>query len=87
MRVLYYFIVVLARVLNIAILIRVFLTWIPISRDNPVVSFIYEITEPILGPIRRVLPPVGGLDFSPLVALVLIEVAERVLLTLLARLM
>ncbi|MCD6520917.1 MAG: YggT family protein [Anaerolineae bacterium] len=87
MRVLYYFIVVLARVLNIAILIRVFLTWIPISRDNPVVSFIYEITEPILGPIRRVLPPVGGLDFSPLVALVLIEVAERVLLTILARLM
>ena len=87
MRVLYYFIVVLARVLNIAILIRVFLTWIPISRDNPVVSFIYEITEPILGPIRRVLPTVGGLDFSPLVALVLIEVAERVLLTLLARLM
>ena len=87
MRVLYYFIVVLARVLNIAILIRVFLTWIPISRDNPVVSFIYEITEPILGPIRRVLPTVGGLDFSPLVALVLIEVAERVLLTILARLM
>ncbi len=78
------FIVVLARVLNLIILARVLLSWIPVDRDNPLVSFVYEITEPILGPIRRVIPSVGGLDLSPIIALVLLEILQRLLLTILA---
>jgi|YNPNPStandDraft_1061719.scaffolds.fasta_scaffold29123_2 YggT family protein len=85
MRVLYIFIVVLARALNVAILTRVLLSWIPVDRNNRLVVFLYDITEPILGPIRRVMPNLGGLDLSPLIALILVEMAERVLLTLLAR--
>ena len=85
MRALYYFIVFLARILDFAILIRILLSWIPISRTSPVVVFIYEITEPILGPIRRLMPNLGGLDLSPMIALILIQLAERVLLALLAR--
>lgn len=79
------FIIVLARVLNVAIFIRIILSWMPISRGNPIVTFIYDITEPILGPIRRVMPSLGGFDLSPMIALILIQVAERVLLTLLPR--
>mgnify|MGYP000427517418 CR=1 FL=1 len=79
------FIIVLARVLNVAIFIRIILSWMPISRSNPIVTFIYDITEPILGPIRRVMPSLGGFDLSPMIALILIQVAERVLLTLLPR--
>jgi YggT family protein len=85
MRVLYIFIVVLARASNVAILTRVLLSWIPVDRNNRLVVFLYDITEPILGPIRRVMPNLGGLDLSPLIALILVEMAERVLLTLLAR--
>lgn len=85
MRALYYFIVFLARLLNAAILIRVLLTWIPVGRDSRFVAIIHEITEPILGPVRRVVPSLGGLDISPMLGLILVEVAERVLLTILQR--
>ncbi len=44
--------------------------------------FLIRITEPVLAPLRRYIPPVGGLDFSPMIALILIQIAERVLLTL-----
>jgi YggT family protein len=39
-----------------------------------------DITEPILGPIRRILPPLGGIDLSPLVAIILIQVISNLLL-------
>jgi len=82
MRVLYTFVNILAQVLNIAILARVLLSWIPVDRSNALVRIIYEITEPILGPVRRVLPPLGGLDLSPVVALILIQLLQRILLTI-----
>ncbi|MBC7235757.1 MAG: YggT family protein [Chloroflexi bacterium] len=85
MSILYYFITFLARILDLAILARIVLSWIPINRSNAVVILIYEITEPILAPIRRLIPPLGGLDLSPMIAIILIQVAERVLLALLGR--
>ncbi len=66
-------------ILNYLILARVFLSWLPIGRDNPVIGFIYALTEPILGPIRNMLQksPLGGpgmiLDFSPIIAFFLID--------------
>jgi len=83
MIVLYYFVTTLARVLNAAILIRILLSWFPIDRNNRLIIILYEITEPILGPIRRLIPGLGGFDISPILALVLIQVTERVLLTVL----
>lgn len=85
MSVLYYFIRFLARILNILILIRVFMSWLPIDRESRFVQLLLEITEPILGPLRRVIPSVGGLDLSPMVALILIQVSEQVLVTALSR--
>jgi YggT family protein len=83
--ILYYLVIAIVRVLDLAILARVLLSWVSVSRDNRLVSIILEITEPILGPIRRVVPPLGGLDLSPMIAWILIEMAQRVLLTILAR--
>ena len=58
----------------IAMFGRIILSWFPIAPQSPmsqVFSFLYTITEPVLGPIRRLLPPVGmggmGLDLSPLI--------------------
>ncbi|HEX2699376.1 MAG TPA: YggT family protein [Acidimicrobiales bacterium] len=58
----------------IALFGRIILSWFPISPDSPmsqVFSFLYTITEPVLGPVRRLLPPVGvggmGLDLSPII--------------------
>ncbi len=75
---------VVARFAYILVLARVLLSWLPVGRDNSLVAFVYEATEPILAPIRRILPPVGGLDLAPLVTLILIGIIERLLMSLLA---
>jgi len=85
MQVLQLFVVFLARALNLAILARVLLSWIPMDRNSRVIQILYEITEPIMGPIRRVMPNLGGLDISPMIALILVQVIERVLISLFAR--
>ncbi|MXY46933.1 MAG: YggT family protein [Chloroflexi bacterium] len=66
-----------------AILGRVLISWINISPDNPIVVIIYGITEPILAPIRRVVPSIGMLDLSPMIALIIMMIVQRVLLRLL----
>ena len=49
---------------------------------NPIVQFLHRITEPVLAPVRRLLPPwkTGGLDLSPLIVLIAIQFVERVIL-------
>ena len=56
-----------------AIFARIVLSWFPLAPGGPmasVFSFLYTITEPVLGPLRRVIPPLGGFDLSPIVALI-----------------
>ncbi len=54
------------------LLIRVFISWVSPDPFNPVVQFLYRSTEPVLEPIRRALPPMGMIDFSPIAAFILI---------------
>ncbi len=77
------FINLLFTILSYAILIRVLLSWVRVDPYNPLVQILYQITEPILAPFRRVIPPAGGLDFSPIVAYFALEVVRRLLLRLL----
>ena len=51
----------------IALFVRVILSWFPVSRDNPIVSVVFQITDPMLAPIRRIMPSTGMIDLSPLV--------------------
>ena len=62
----------LLQILSLAILIRVLLSWFPVDPSNPIIRVIYEITEPVLAPFRRVIPRIGMLDLSPLAALMLL---------------
>ncbi|HKC76415.1 MAG TPA: YggT family protein [Chloroflexota bacterium] len=80
------FISIFASVLTWAIIIRALLSWFSIGGVQPVFRLLVEITEPVLAPIRRVLPTAGMLDFSPLVALLLIQVIRSILLSQLPRL-
>jgi len=78
------FINVLAGVLTLAIFVRVILSWIPGLRlPLGIGDFAWQVSEPILGPIRRALPMMGGLDFSPFIALIAIQIVASVLLRLL----
>jgi YggT family protein len=52
---------------------RAVISWVNADPRNPIVRFLYEVTEPVLGRIRRMLPmSMGGLDFSPIIVIVLI---------------
>ena len=75
------FVEILATVLWIALIGRVVISWLNIDRSNPlypVAALIYQITEPILAPIRSVLPSFGMLDLSPMVAIILIIIVQQV---------
>ncbi|GAB4514447.1 MAG: YggT family protein [Anaerolineae bacterium] len=78
------FINLLFQVLTWAIIIRVLLSWFPnIGMDHPIVQLLRSITDPILEPARRIIPSVGMIDISPIVVLIVLDVARRVLLQLL----
>ena len=58
------------------------ISWVSPDPRNPVVRFLHQVTEPVLAPVRRLLPPwkTGGLDLSPLIVLLVIQFVERVVL-------
>ena len=64
--------VLLLNLVVIVFLLRAVASWIRIGPDSrlwPVVDVLYRVTEPILAPIRRVIPPLGGIDLSVLVVI------------------
>ena len=65
---------IICNVITILILLRVIISWYTRSQTNALFRFLHWLTEPILAPLRRIIPRVGPLDFSPLVAIVLIQV-------------
>ncbi len=74
------FISLLFQVLLFAILGRVMVSWIDPLGNMRVTQILRDITEPILAPIRSVLPTIGMIDLSPLVAILLIQLLQRLIL-------
>ena len=62
----------------LALIIRIILSWINISPYNPISRITHQITEPLLGKIRQFIKPLGMFDFSPMIAIILLEVIQRV---------
>ena len=81
---------ILFRFLWLAVLARVILSWLPVAgvrvdAYNPLIRFLYQVTDPILNPIRRY-ATFGMMDFSPLVALILLEIIQQVLVAAITQL-
>ncbi|PHS72772.1 MAG: YggT family protein [Cycloclasticus sp.] len=70
-----------------SIFATVIISWINPGTYNPVVSLLYKITEPVLKPCQKVIPPIGGLDLSPMVALLGLQVLKMLLIPPLRSLM
>ncbi len=67
-------------VYQLILLARVLMTWIPnLNSDNPIARFLFQVTEPVLAPIRNALPPMGGVDLSPLVVFLGITILMQLL--------
>jgi YggT family protein len=74
MQFLFNIIAVLAQILAFAIFIRALLSWIPnLDTRNPLIQLLIQITEPVLVPLRRVIPRIGMIDITPLVAMLLLS--------------
>lgn len=74
------FINILFNVLLFAILGRVLISWIDPMGNMRITQILHEITEPILGPIRSVLPSFGMFDLSPIVAMLLLQLLQSLIL-------
>ena len=81
--------VLLLRLINIvftlyslAFIARALLPWFRISYYHPAMQFLIRVTEPVLAPLRRYIPPVGSVDFTPMVALLILWFVEQLLQTL-----
>jgi YggT family protein len=65
--------------LLILVFARAVISWVQADPRNPIVQFLYSTTEPILWPIRKRLPPMSGIDISPLVVLIIVVFLQRFL--------
>ena len=66
---------------ELILIVRIFMSWIRPDPSNPIVEWIYRLTEPVLEPIRRLLPIRGmGIDFSPIIVFILLSILQRAIL-------
>ena len=65
------------------IFIRIILSWVRLNPYQPLVKFIYETTEPVLGLFRRIIPPICVIDISPIAAFFALELVRRLLVNIL----
>lgn len=72
----------LFEVYSFILLARVLTSWFQVDPYNPVIRILYQLTEPLLAPIRRLLPQTGMMDFSPIVAFIAIMVVERIVISM-----
>ena len=62
-----------------ALLAMIILSWVAGGSRHPAINLLHQITEPVMAPLRKVLPPMGGLDFSPILVFILINVLQILL--------
>ncbi len=66
----------LVKIYFFALLAMIILSWIAPQSRNPAVFLLFQITEPVMAPFRKALPPMGGMDFSPILVFILINVIQ-----------
>jgi YggT family protein len=79
-QVLYTTVDIFFNIVLLLILVRIILSWLPQFRYHPIAEFIFGLTEPILGPFQRIIPPLGMIDISPMVAIIALSVIQQILL-------
>jgi YggT family protein len=68
--------------LMLLVIARIVVSWVAPSGGGGLIAFIYQATEPLLAPIRRIIPTTGGLDWAPLIAMLLLGVLMRIIVRL-----
>lgn len=69
------------------IIARAIISWINPYPYHPLVRFLYRVTEPVLAPVRKIIPPIGGIDISPVIVIFIIFVIQNLLHRLLVKIL
>ncbi len=65
---------------SLVVLVAVVASWMQLAPDHPVTRVVSTLTDPVLRPLRQVVPPIGGLDFSPMILLFGLQLLKGMLL-------
>ncbi len=76
------FLQLLLGALMLLVFARVVVSWVAPTGGGGLIAFIYQATEPFLAPIRRIVPPTGGLDWAPLIAMLVLGLLMRMVVGL-----
>jgi YggT family protein len=77
-------ILVITQLYSFILLARVLMSWVQIDPHSPLARTLYDLTEPVLAPVRNLLPPMAGLDFSPIIAMIGVQVLGATLAAIVA---
>ncbi|KAF1681062.1 MULTISPECIES: YggT family protein [Bacillus] len=66
----------LIKIYSFALIIYIFMSWVPSTRETAVGRFLASICEPYLEPFRKIIPPIAMLDISPIVAIIVLQFAS-----------
>lgn len=78
------FTIAFIQILTWAIIARSLLTWFPIDQTSPLYQILYKVTEPIIDPLRKVLPNMGMIDLSPMAAIIVLIVMQQLVVSVTA---
>ena len=74
------------RLYTFLIFARVILSWVSHDVTNPIIQWVYRLTAPVMAPFRALIPSFGGMDFTPIIVLLVLNIIESLLLDLLQNL-
>jgi len=77
------FVKIFCDLLSFLIVVRILMSWFPNRPHNAIFDFIYEVTNPVLRFFKKIIPPIGMIDISAMVALFAIDIVRTILLALL----
>ena len=78
------FTIAFLQILLWATVARSLLSWFPIDQASPLYQILYKVTEPLMNPIRRVLPTMGMMDLSPMAVIIMLIVVQQVVISVTA---
>ncbi len=67
------------KIYSIVLIVRILISWVNPDPFNPIVQFLVRVTDPVLEPFRRIIPPIGPIDISPMVVFFLLQVVQSFL--------
>ncbi len=59
------------------IIIRVLLSWVRHDPYHPIIKFVYDVTDPVMRPFRKIIPAAGGIDFTPIIIIFVLTIVQR----------